>query len=54
MQAIVRKIRISAFLAVLGMPIHMYGGEGGGICKRAGLMCSIWLDSKERKEYDGV
>ena len=37
-----RKIIISAFLAVLGMPIDMYGErEGGGICKRAGLMCNI-------------
>ena len=36
-----RKRIISAFLAVLGMPIEMYRGEGGGICKRASLMCSI-------------
>ena len=49
-----RKIIISTLLAVLGMPIDMYGERGRGICKRAGLMCSIWLDSKERKEYDGV
>ena len=49
------KIIISAFLAVLGMPIDMYGErEGGGICKHAGLICSIWLVSKECKEYDGI
>ena len=27
--------------------------EGREICKRTGLMCSIWLDLQECKEYDG-
>ena len=45
-----RKIIISAFLAVLGMPIDMYGERRPRDLQAAGLMCSIWLDLEERKE----
>ena len=48
------KITISAFLAVLGMLIEMYGER-----KRRDLQVrrpnvQYMVDLKERKEYDGV